>query len=611
MLRQVNLIAIVLTISIGSYVLLAGSTVGTFTVQYDEFTDLLIAKSFSSAPLHGSSRDGSQARLPMYTTAAAGFLMKMVNPEAELLDLLPVSRWISILLNALVILLTFILGYRIFNLSTAMFAIVLLAFSPYFLQFGRDALTQGDAFCPAAVVATLIAFERFVCRRTTFWLASVALCLAIAITSKFFLFILIPALITFHLLQHLKNKFEVASTYIYSEKIVPQFATPWRYLSMAAFSGFLAVSALIINLNRYKFEPELSNYMYKVSMCIWILSLIGIGLSFLSCLNKFCGSRFYFVKCDSRWSLKSGWIAIFSLTIAASLSICPAHIFNPGIFAQVAGRASYFDGQVLGGMLLDALRLYFGLILFKTGLPFGIALSFALIFAVRESLRNKWLLMINIVLVYYITMIVFLPLIQPYWLMSIYPIMILVLSAMIVRITQRIQSRILLFSWKGTIAFAFVWLLVGIFFVYPTFGYYGYELIGNNWLGKDSRGYRGVVVITNDGSTEALKWCQKNVPPGSVVLSFLDDFHIINYLKQKNKISFELKHSLQFKEKNMLNKELELSDYVIARLIPDFTDSPFDYSIFTSRFSTVPIHEIVRGRGIYKMPVIKIFQRKP
>jgi hypothetical protein len=326
---------------------------------------------------------------------------------------------------------------------------------------------------------------------------------------------------------------EVASTDIYSENIISNLTTQWRYIYMAAFSGFLAVIALIINLNRYKFEPALSNYMYKASQCIWILSLIGIGLSFLNSLNEFKGSRYYSAKLDNRWSRKNAWIAIVPLTIAASLSICPAHIFNPGIVTALVGRASHWDGQEFGIMVPDALRLYAGLILLKIGLPFGIALSFALIWAVRECIRDKWLLMINLVLLYYLTVILLLPLVQPYYLMSIYPLLILVLSAMIIKITQNIQNRIFLITWKGSIVFAFVWLLVGLFSVYPTFGYYGYELIGNNWLGKESRGYRGVVVITNDGSTEALEWCQKNVPSGSVVLSFLDDFHILNYLKQK------------------------------------------------------------------------------
>jgi hypothetical protein len=94
----------------GSYLALTGSSIDIMTIQYDEFTDLLIASSLSQNPLVGSTHDADQARLPMYFTAVAYRILQGMKPNAELLDVLPVSRWISIVMTVLAIPATFTLG---------------------------------------------------------------------------------------------------------------------------------------------------------------------------------------------------------------------------------------------------------------------------------------------------------------------------------------------------------------------------------------------------------------------------------------------------------------------------------------------------------------------
>jgi hypothetical protein len=148
----------------------------------------------------------------------------------------------------------------------------------------------------------------------------------------------------------------------------------------------------------------------------------------------------------------------------------------------------------------------------------------------RKSIENKAFLFITVVLIYFGLLLALLPLKQPFWLMSVYPLVLLLLSALIVQNLRSLKNIKLRIAWAGYVAFCVAWLAVGLVKVYPTFGYYGYELIGDSWLGGNSRGYRAVVVVTNDGSTEAIAWLRKNAPDGSLVLSYLDDIYLINYL---------------------------------------------------------------------------------
>nr|NIV05908.1 hypothetical protein [candidate division Zixibacteria bacterium] len=119
----------------------------------------------------------------------------------------------------------------------------------------------------------------------------------------------------------------------------------------------------------------------------------------------------------------------------------------------------------------------------------------------------------------------------------------------------------------------------------------------------------GVVIVTNDGSTEALNWLRQNVSNGSTVVSYLDDIHIINYLDSVDPFNFKLKNGLNYQNRDELIEELEVADYVVVRPIGDVDfPVPITDSVFTQRFGTEPVHQIFRGRGVYKMAVMQIYQ---
>ena len=606
-LKRSYLIVAFLVVLSGGYLVLAGSTVGLTTVQWDEFTDLVIASQLSQHPLSGHSYDGSQARFPMYVTAVAYRIMYTINPNFDLLDMLPISRWLSMLMTVLAIWGTYILGSRLFNALVGILAAVLFTLSPFVLQFGRAALTQGDAFTPATVVFALITFAQFNSKRTTFWLACFSFCLALAIAAKFFLAVLIPAFITFQVIDNLGNRWQKPDA-TNSEETV---AIDWPYTFLAVGTGLLALLALIIALQRFDQPPVTNQIMYQLARLLWGMALLGICLSFLVAFKNPRIWQSRFIQTDNYWHLGQAWLAILPLTLALTLALFPAHIFNPHVLPTLLERFITMDGNNnLLATSLDSAKLYSGIILLKLGLPFGITTCLALAWAVRKSFHNKTFLLLTVILFYYGLLLAILPLQQPFWLMSIYPLVILVLSAMIVQGLTTVKAPKLRIGWAAYVAIGFGWLVVGLFQVYPTFGYYGYELIGGTWLGNDSRGYSAVVVVTNDGSTEAIDWLRRTVLPGEVVISYLDDPHIIDYLDSTQPFAFELKQANQYQAETGFEQAFINADFVVTRALNDTgAAAPTTDPAFVRQFGTEPVHQIVRGRGVYRMPVIQIYQR--
>ncbi len=591
----------------GSYLVLAGSTVRLKTIQYDEFTDLVIADRLSQRPLSGHSFDGSQARFPMYISAVAQRIAQLANPDIELLDMLTTSRWISILMTILAIWGTYILGSRLFNPPVGLVAAILFTFSPFVLEFGRDALTQGDAFTTPAVVFSLITFWRFNKKRTTFWLVAFSFCLALAIAAKFFLVVLIPALITFQVFAAIiMSRQHPIGPEALNEK-EEMTAVDWPFTFLAVGTGLFTLIALVLALLRDGQSPGLN----QAARTAWVIALSGICLSFFVVLKNIINWRFNTKNPGTYWDLSKSWLAILPLSFAMALALFPAHIFNPFVLPILFERFVTLDGNsdILATAVVSA-KLYLGLVLFKLGLPFGIATIFALLWIVRKSVKNKKILLITVTLAFFGLLLAILPLQQPFWLMSVYPLIVLALSAVIIQGLTTLKNRKICLAWAGYIAFAAAWLIVGIIQVYPTFGFYGYETVGEEWLGLKSRGFRAVVGITNDGSTEAIDWLRQNVSAESEVISYLNDVHIINYLQNTQPFPFKFTQNLQLQSENERYERLATADFVVIHTINNNSSFPLPtHPDFTSQFGSDPTHQIVRGRGVYQMPVIQIYQR--
>jgi hypothetical protein len=107
-----------------------------------------------------------------------------------------------------------------------------------------------------------------------------------------------------------------------------------------------------------------------------------------------------------------------------------------------------------------------------------------------------------------------------------------------------------------------------------------------------------------------MDWLRKNVPEHSLVLSYLDDLHLINYLANKNGLAFKLQHALDYMTDAEIERDLAKADFVIVRVVNDFgKPTPVSNRTFIQRFGSAPAYQIVRGRGIYRFPVIQIYER--
>jgi hypothetical protein len=305
------------------------------------------------------------------------------------------------------------------------------------------------------------------------------------------------------------------------------------------------------------------------------------------------------------------WVAIVALAATTTLAVFPSHIFNPLILRDLLDRLITRDGgQDLLATAIVSGKLYLGVLLLKLGLPFGVLTLAALGWVAVKAARDRACLLLTAVLVYYASLLAILPLQQPFWLMSVYPVILLALSAMVVRGLHAENRRALRWSTTTGVVIAVLWLAAGLTQVYPTFGYYGYETTGNRWLGAESRGYRRLIVITNDGSTQALDWLEHNAPAGARVVSYLNDLHLIRHLHEARQPSFELIEALREPDSVRLSSHLASAEFAVVRAVnEDDGPPPQSNPEFVRQFGAEPVHEIVRGRGIYRMPVIGIYRR--
>jgi hypothetical protein len=150
---------------------------------------------------------------------------------------------------------------------------------------------------------------------------------------------------------------------------------------------------------------------------------------------------------------------------------------------------------------------------------------------------------------------------------------------------------------------AHLWLIWGLIHVYPEFGWYGYETIGERWLGKESRGYRNIIQITNDGTEDALRWSMVHVPAGARVVSYLSAYHVVAAYAARHTLQFEL-IDRSWDIENVRSMRPGEADYVLIDLNPLLASgfTPGGEGPWGS-----PVHTIWRGNGQYRMPVVQIY----
>ena len=203
------------------------------------------------------------------------------------------------------------------------------------------------------------------------------------------------------------------------------------------------------------------------------------------------------------------------------------------------------------------------------------------------------------VTVVHTAMLLTLPFFQTFYLMSVHPIIVIALSDFVIRARWALPRGTARSTWSVSVTGAIGWMLLGDIRAYPAFGYFGYETLGARWLGSENLGHRNIVQVTNNGTEEALRWCNEHVPAGRRVLLCTDDHNIAQDFINRTRPGYKL----------VLCSDVGCSyDYVVSHHVrtSNYYETPPEPS---DAGSLQMVHTVYRGNGLYRLPVVTVYQR--
>ena len=117
--------------------------------------------------------------------------------------------------------------------------------------------------------------------------------------------------------------------------------------------------------------------------------------------------------------------------------------------------------------------------------------------------------------------------------------------------------------------------------VAPNYQVYGYEMIGDRWLGAEARGYRNLIQTPSDGVESLVRWCLDHAESDAAVVSFLWEDRIIQELFERRPPAFRFVPRGVTEQSDELPAQPSLldADYVLLHInnILGYGDRPPDY----------------------------------
>jgi len=470
---------------------------------WDEAVDRRIAIGLRDHPLVGEQPvlDASQTRLPMYATAV---LFRITGR-----DDVAVARVASCMAGAACVFVTGLLGGMLFGGGVGAVAAILLSLSPYFISFSRIAMTEGDVFFALAMTLSITAFVAYLRRPSMPRCVLTAIFTAGAIGAKFHGIVL---LLTFAVVLHFSRTGIAFTTR----------ASVWR---VRRFQSLLAIGWVITALTLL-----MAHFSTSWAIACWVLLLLTwLYTVFYGLANETIDAR--------PWPALMGLLALAGLSFFA---LMPVHVLQPAILRELARRIISWDHRVPLALAVDHLRLYSGLTLFKLTLPLGIIALVGIAWAaLRERDEPKWRPAI-LTIIWFVIALCFLPLRQTFYLMGVYPLIMIITAGMLDQIASwaRGYSKQMKTAWMVVAAVLLGHYAWRVRAAYPDFQLYGYATVGDRWLGAPTLGYRNIIQTPSDGVESLIAWCKQNVQPGQRVVSYLWEDHIIAPLIADAKFEF-------------------------------------------------------------------------
>lgn len=472
---------------------------------WDEPIDHDIAVGLQHHPLSGEQPplDCSQMRLPMYVNAAVFALTGR--------DDLVVMRAVSVAVAALTILATFALARSLFGSMVGALAAVLLAFSPYFLSFARIAMTEGDVFVACFMTLALWAFVALGRRPSSArWLAC-AVFTALAVGAKLHAVSLV--LIYAVLSRTLPIRSAADGATAKAHRLVRHLLIAGvGLIILAALPGALAAGRLVLT-------PETAR---RVATVGWAALLaVWIAIVVLILRNRLLPARG-----------RQAYVATISLAAVTFFALMPVHLIRPEIAREILRRGLRWDGAVPMAHLADHLRLYSGIVLIKLTVPLGIVTAAALLFAIFRAPQDPGWRLPAVAVAVHVAGLCLLPLRQTFYLMAVYPLIMVLTAAFVVHTGRRLRAwdtRVAA-AWSVLVGVMILHLFVAVGRIHPDYHLYGYAVVGDRWLGAESRGYRNLIQTPSDGVESLIRWCNRHAHPGDRVVSYLWEDPIIDRL---------------------------------------------------------------------------------
>ncbi|MCK6455095.1 MAG: glycosyltransferase family 39 protein [Phycisphaerae bacterium] len=573
---MITAIAVVAASTFG-FSLTAWRSARTLNILWDEQVDLDTAIALRDAPIRGESAplDASQTRLPMYVTA----IVFRLTGRADL----DVARGASVAAAALGLVVTAMLAWRLFDAAVGALTAVLLALSPYYLAYGRIAMTEGDAFLALTIPTAVWLFLRFLERPTgpRWFAASVALGLALAAKAHAVVLVAVFAI-------------ALRSAYRRGAGASTDGSLAIRPLAIAlASAGGVAIITLV------------AGCMHSPLVVVgWYI--LAAGLAIVGILSR-----------RAQFSSAPPAIRLAMLVALAGITwfvVAPEHLTRPEIVKELVRRTLCWDDRIPLALWHQHLRLYAGIVLIKATVPVGLLTAAALVYgAVVEARDPRWRLP-SLTIILWIVALCFLPLRQSFYLMGVYPFVMLATAAFMTQVARRIGRRRRIWrlaAWLAVVIAPIGWLGSATIRGYPDFEVFGYETVGDRWLGAESRGYRNLIQTNSHGVEELARWCAAHVPAGAMVASFVWEDHILErFLPAEPRFRFRSRGISQSSDHVPPPPGISDADFVLVHVnnLLGYGDRPPDAppdAILSAEFR--PVYIVRRGRS--GIPVAWAYQR--
>jgi len=588
-------VALALPVAIYAGVMIWSAAGGVETL-WDEAVDLQIANDLREAPLRGGDPiDPTQMRLPMMGTAIAANLFGWTGYDG--------ARFVSVMAAVVTILAAAALAAMLFDAWTALLTACLLSLAPYFLAFARIAMTEGDIFASCFCTIALLAYVWYLKRPTAGRWTLAGITLALAIGAKLFGLFLIVA-------------FAFLSATTYSEPTITFKRDPRDVdrLRKWLLALWVIIGATYLLAFAHAHPPKLEGTAWvgdlagTLATMLWVILLLAwIGaVGFTVSRGVIASAR----------SVRFRHLLLF--TGASVFVLTPVHLLQPEIAKSILARAIHWDHRLPLALWADHLRLYAGIIFIKGTIPVGVATALAIVQAMTsERSEGRWRPCLFAVL-FYIPLLCFLPLRQTFYLMPIYPALMILTAAFAVGTVRYCYS---LGPGYGIFSTALVAVGLGNLAmesraIHPDYHVFGYQTIGDRWLGAESRGYRNVIQTPSDGVVSLIHWCNTSdqIQEGDRVQSFLWEDRIIRELLDPDR-------SFQFVSRGVTEASDEVpplpsivgADFVLLHInnLLGYGDrSPDHPDMATLEANFEKVFTVVRGGASRPLEVAWVYRRK-